>query len=145
MSNKKKRVSTRRKPGSDPVKRKINKPQDWGRCVEAAGFLLQGANQEEAADLVGCSARSIRLWMNSDWWPECEDAANEKWGDAVLAFSRRAILAAVKEGEIGTARWVLTNLDVRFLKKKEEIDLNITYNLEMPELDLDDEDDPDDL
>lgn len=123
--------------------RKIGKPRDWNKVLEAAGFRLQGATQEEAAELVGCTPRSIRLWERSDWWPEVEEAANEKWGDAVLAFSRRAILAAVKEGEINTAKWVLSNMDERFLKKKDEVDLNITYSLEMPELEGFDEDDED--
>lgn len=146
MVGKKSRGVAKRR-SKNPPKKKVGKPRDYDKCVEAAGFLTQGASQVEAAELVGCAQRTIRLWMNSDWWPECMEAANEKWGDAVLAFARRSVLAAVREGEISTARWVLTNLDPRFAKKKDEIDVNITYCVDMPEVedDGDDEEDEDDF
>lgn len=69
----------RRKSGSALRKDATKKPQDWDKAVSVAHLRLLGATQDQAAVNAGAGKRTICSWEASDWWPEAQAEAKQRW------------------------------------------------------------------
>ncbi len=96
---KRKRANERR--GGKGVKR----PRDWDKAVSTAYLRILGASQKVAGEGSGISARQIRKWEASDWWPEAEAEARSRWLRHGDAATMRTLLNSVRDGDATTARW----------------------------------------
>lgn len=77
------------------------RPQDWDKAVSVAYFRALNATQKVAARAAGCGLRTVQLWEASDWWPQAQQEAIQRWRTNLSAESRRSLLRAVqKDGDL---------------------------------------------
>ena len=79
-------------------------------ALMVARLRLLGATQVEAAKAAGVCERSVAGWEAAEWWPEFQEQARTSVHDQVEAFALRTVLEAARDGDAGTARWVLERL-----------------------------------
>jgi hypothetical protein len=91
---------------------KIQKPQNWSTAVKVAYARMQGATQEAAAAAYGITRVTVQNWESSDFWQDVLREADDVFADQAMAKARRTILQALDEGELATAKWVLSKMQV---------------------------------
>ena len=109
--------------------RVVRNPRDWDKAVSCAYLRSLGASQEESADRAGCSAETLGGWEHSDWWPEAQLEAHNRWLSGVRDGARRGLLKALNDdAEYAlTARWACERLFVELMRKGSD-DLNVNLN-----------------
>lgn len=109
--------------------RVVRKPRSWDKAVSCAYLRSLGASQEESAARAGCSAETLGGWEHSDWWPEAQLEAHNRWLAGVREGTRRGLLKALNdEAEYAhTARWASERLFVELMRKGSD-DLNVNLN-----------------
>ena len=69
---------------TDPVGR----PKNWHKAVQAAGYRVAGATEEEAAKRAQVSVRTLQRWRKCSWW---ESAINEAMGEYLTGLRERVM------------------------------------------------------
>jgi hypothetical protein len=87
---------------------RVKKPHNWDKVVSAAYLLATGDTQGDAAKKAGCSVRSLRDWMKSDFWQDAWNEAKRRWLHGAETFARRGIMSALvdKNEYAQMSRWV---------------------------------------
>ncbi len=66
--------------------------------MSAAYLRILGHTREEVAEGAGVGERTLARWEISPWWAEAELEAERRWLNGLVAFSRRAVINAAKDG-----------------------------------------------
>ncbi len=56
--------------------------------------------------------RSAR-WEASQWWPDAQEEANDRWLRALKGEARKGLLKNIRDGDAARARWLLERTDPR--------------------------------
>jgi len=91
-----------------PVKNPANKAV----ALKVAYARLQGMSQIDAGAAYGVSRIAIQNWEASEWWPQMLRDADDEFCNQAMARARRTVLQALDEGELSTAKWVLSRMQV---------------------------------
>jgi transcriptional regulator with XRE-family HTH domain len=91
-------------------KDKIASPRDRVTCIKVAFARLQGMTQEAAAAAYGVTARTVQNWEAQSWWPDILKEADVEFVEVAVAKARRTLLQTLDEGDVATAKWVLSKM-----------------------------------
>lgn len=101
---------------------KVSKPHNWSIAVKVAYARMQGMTQEAAGAAYGVTRITVQNWERSDFWPQVLREADDKFADQAMAKARRTILQALDEGELNTAKWILSKMQViERIKERQDI------------------------
>jgi len=109
-------------------------PRYWSKAVEAAGYRLLGASQEETAKAVGFSRRTIQKWESEDWWDKARAEGHALYTQNVANYARRTVLNAVRDGDAKIALTILERLDETFAPNAIKVEAT-SYKVAFPEMD----------
>lgn len=84
---------------------------NWEARVHAAYCRMCGKTQEETAQRVGFTARTIRNWEAADSWSDACDEARDRWMQDLIVEARSAVLQAVKNGDMIRGLQILERVD----------------------------------
>jgi len=113
----------------------VQRPKKWDLAVLAAYYyqVAGDLSENQFADLVGVTRKTLYRWRISPWWPEaCEEAAR-RYHPEVKIESRRTLLGAIRTkgdgepGDVQSARWALERLDPEFAPPKQQLEITTTY------------------
>jgi len=95
--------------GSVPAKPRltVKKPRNWDTAVSAAYFRLIGASQKAAAEAANVDVGTLRKWSYSEWWPDAQQEAENRWVTDITAETRKGLMRGLKDkDEYGKmSRW----------------------------------------
>lgn len=84
---------------------------------------MRGDTQEETAQKVGRSARTIRNWEDEPWWPDAVSEARDTWLSDVVREARAALYLQLKKARDPVrAMAVLERMDPDFAPPKQEVE-----------------------
>lgn len=87
------------------------RPKHWDKMVSAAYLRILRQTQEQAAEAVGRSARTVREWESSPLWPEAQAEARQRWLDEAADRARKAVLDSLDMGNADLGFRLLERVD----------------------------------
>lgn len=99
-----------------------DRPRGWELRVRAAFERMCGATQEDTAQKVDRTSRTIRKWENDDTWPDALEEARDRWLTTVVQEARATLLQAVREGDPIRAMQIVERMDADFAPPKQEVE-----------------------
>jgi hypothetical protein len=79
--------------------------------------------QEAAAAAYGVTSRTVQNWEAQSWWPDVLKEADVEFVEVAVAKARRTLLQTLDEGDVATAKSVLSKLQsIERIKAAQERD-----------------------
>ena len=110
-----------------PYWQKTTTPVDWDKVVAAAYLRLRGLSALDCAKGVSCSQRSIRRWMNSDFWPRACEEATKRWMHDLTAASKTTLLKGIRAGDTEKALKILERTEPQLAPPAQQHEIFIDY------------------
>lgn len=104
-------------------------PRSWSQALQYARFRALGRTQVQAAKEAGISERTAVTWEASAWWEECRREGLKAITTDMEQAARDTILAAIRNGDAQTARWLLERTDSTFAPPKQRQSLELSTSL----------------
>ena len=106
---------------------KTTTPQDWDKVVAAAYLRLRGLPMMDCAKGVNCGYRSIRRWINSDFWPQACEEATSRWMHDLRSESKVTLLKGIRAGDTERALKILERTEPQLAPPAQQHEIFIDY------------------
>ena len=110
-----------------PLSDRVTRPRNWGIAISAAYLRLIGLTIEESAKGAGCGERTLKRWEASQWWPDAQEEATDRWLQATKGEARRGLLKSIRAGDAASQRWLLERTDIRLAPPAQQHEIFIDY------------------